>query len=198
MSLQTWQETLVTANAAGTLFNTYTTAKTVLPTGCLVTLPANWFYVGRTLRVTVQGGISTLVTTPGTMVFQVNLGAVAAFSTGNIQLNATAHTTLPFEIQVILTCRAVGATTTANLMGVAHLHGTMFTKTIAATDLWGRVSAADAAVSDVTMMVPVTAPAVGTGFDSTASQTLDFFAGFSVSSASNGIQVQNYLVEALN
>ena len=198
MSLQTWQETLVSANVAGTLLNTYTTAKTVLPVGCLVTLPANWWYVGRSIRVTVQGGISTLVTTPGTLTLQVNLGTVAAFSTGTIQLNATAHTTLPFEFQAILTCRAVGATTTANLMGIGKLTGVMFTKTIAATDAWGRVSAADAAVSDVTLMVPATAPAAGTGFDSTAAQTLDFFAGFSVSNAANGIQIHNYVVEALN
>ncbi len=198
MSLQTWQETLVSPNAAGTLFNTYTTAKTVLPTGCLVSLPANWWYVGRSIRVTVQGGISTLVTTPGTITLQVNLGAVAAYSTGAIQLNATAHTTLPFEFQAILTCRAVGSSTSANLMGIGKVTGVMFTKTIAATDAWGRVSAADASVSDVTMMVPQTAPAVGTGFDSTAAQTLDFFAGFSVSNAANGIQVQNYIVEALN
>lgn len=189
MSLQTWQETLVTANAAGTLFNTYTTAKTVLPTGCLVTLPANWWYVGRSIRVTVQGGISNIVTTPGTITLQVNLGAVAAFSTGAIQLNATAHTTLPFEFSAILTCRAVGATTTANLMGIGKLSGIMFTRTAAQVD---QVNIGDS------LMVPITAPAVGTGFDSTAAQTLDFFAGFSISNAGNGIQIQNYLVEALN
>ena len=73
MSLQTWQETLVSSQVAGTLFNTYTTAKTVLPVGCLVTLPANWWYIGRVLRVTVYGGISNIVTTPGTMTMSVNL-----------------------------------------------------------------------------------------------------------------------------
>ena len=67
MSLQTWQETLVSAPASGSSFGTFTTAKTVLPTGCLVTLPANWWYIGRVIRVTVQGGIGTLVTTPGTI-----------------------------------------------------------------------------------------------------------------------------------
>jgi hypothetical protein len=189
MSLQTWQETLVTATAAGTLFNTYTTAKTVLPTGCLVTLPANWWYVGRAIRVTVQGGISNIVTTPGTITMQVNMGAIAAYSTGAVQLNATAHTTLPFELVATLTCRAVGASTSANLMGIGHLRGVMFTKTAAQVD---QVNIGDS------IMVPATAPAVGAGFDSTAAQTLDFFAGFSISNAGNGIQVHNYLVEALN
>ena len=179
----------MSSTSAGTLFNTYTTAKTVLPTGCLVTLPANWWYVGRSIRYTVYGGMSNLVTTPGTVTLQVNLGSVAAFSTGAIQLNATAHTTLPFKFEALLTCRAVGATTTANLMGQGTVFGRMFTITAAQVD---QVNIGDS------LLVPQTAPAVGTGFDSTAAQTLDFFAGFSISNAANGIQVQQVIVEALN
>lgn len=189
MSLQTWQETLVSATAAGSSFGTYTTAKTVLPVGCLVTLPANWWYVGRMLRVTVQGGIGSLVTTPGTITLQCNMGAVAAVTSGAVQLNATAHTALPFEAQCLMTCRAVGSGTSANLMGLWRLHGVMFTRTAGQTD--------NANIGD-SLLGPATAMAVGTGFDSTAAQTVDFFAGFSISSASNTIIVQNYLVEALN
>lgn len=187
MSLQTWQETLISSQLAGTAFGTYTTTKTVLPVGCLVTLPANWWYIGRTIRVTVQGGFSTLVTTPGTTTMSVNIGAVTAFTTGAIQLNATAHALIPFELVATLTCRAVGAT--ANCMGLGHLRGRMFTYTAAQVD---QVNIGDS------MMVPITAPAVGSNFDSTAAGTLDFFNGFSISSASNVIQVQNYIVEALN
>ena len=186
------------STAAGSSFGTFTTAKTVLPVGCLVTLPANWWYVGRMLRITVQGGIGTLATTPGTIVLQHNIGAVAAHTTSTIQLNATAHTAIPFQMQTLLTCRAVGSGTSANLIGLSTLVGDMFTKTIAATTAWGRVSAADAAVSDVSLVRPATAMAAGTGFDSTAAGTLDFFAGFSVSDAANTIIIQNYCVEALN
>lgn len=189
MSLQTWQETLVSAQVAGTLFTTYTTAKTVLPVGALVTLPANWWYVGRTIRVTAIMGVSNIVTTPGLMNFQVNLGAVAAFNTGNIQLNAIAHTTLPAVFQAILTCRSVGSGTSATLIGQATINGIMFTKTALQVD---QVNIGDS------LAVPVTAPAAGTGFDSTAAQTLDFFVGFTISNIGNGVQVQQYLVEALN
>ena len=189
MSLQTWQETLVSAPASGASFGTYTTAKTVLPTGCLVTLPANWWYIGRILRVTVQGGIGTLVTTPGTITLQHNIGSVAAFSTGAIQLNATAHTNLPFEMVSLLRCVSIGSGTSATLLGMSHLRGVMFTRTAGQTD---NVNIGDS------MMAPITAPAVGTGFDSTAAGTLDFFAGFGISSASNTIQIYNYVVEALN
>jgi len=179
----------MSSTVAGASFGTYTTAKTVLPTGCLVTLPANWWYVGRMIRYTVWGGIGTLVTTPGTITMQLNLGAVAAFSSGAVQLNATAHANLPFKAECVATCRAVGATTTANLMGQWTFNGVMFTRTAAQVD---NVNIGDS------LLAPATAPAVGTGFDSTAAQTLDFFAGFSISSASNTIQIQQVLVEALN
>jgi hypothetical protein len=189
MSLQTWQETLVSANTAGTAFNTYTTAKTVLPVGCLVTLPANWWYVGRTIRVTAMFALSNIVTTPGTLTLQTNLGAVAAFSTGAMQMNATAHTNLPCWYTALLTCRAVGSSTSANLMGSAVVRGLPFTNTAGQTD----------PVNGYPYLVaPATAPAVGTGFDSTAAQTLDFFAGFSISNVGNQITVHQYLVEALN
>lgn len=189
MSLQTWQESLTSATSAGTLFNTYTTAKTVLPTGGLVTLPANWWYVGRMLRYTVIGAISNIITTPGTITLQMNLGSIAAVTSGAVQLNAAAHTTLPFMATCVATCRAVGATTTANLMGQWVLNGVMFTRTAAQVD---NVNIGDS------LLGPAIAPAVGAGFDSTAAQTLDFFAGFSISNAGNGIQVHQVLVEALN
>jgi hypothetical protein len=175
MSMQTWQETLMSSTIAGASFGTYTTA--------------NWWFVGRMIRYTVWGGIGNLVTTPGTITFQLNLGAVAAVSSGAIQLNATAHTNLPFRAECVATCRAVGNSTSANLIGQWTLNGVMFTKTAAQVD---QVNIGDS------ILAPATAPAVGTGFDSTAAQTLDFFAGFSISNAANTIQVQQVLVEALN
>jgi hypothetical protein len=48
------------------------------------------------------------------------------------------------------------------------------------------------------MTVPVTAPALGTAFDSTISQILDFWVGFSISNAGNGIRIDQYDVEILN
>lgn len=189
MSLQTWQETLVSSQLAGTNFTTYTTAKTVLPVGCLVTLPANWWYIGRTIRVSCYMGVSNLITTPGTITFQTNMGAIAAFTSGAVQLNATAHTTLPCFYEALITCRTVGSGTSATLIGCAKLNGVMLTRTAAQID---QVNIGDSLIG------PAVAPAVGAGFDSTAAQTLDFFVGFSISNAANGVQVQNYIVEALN
>lgn len=189
MSLQTWQETLINQQGAGTLLTTYTTAKSVINPQALITLPANFFYPGRMLRVFAMGGISNIVTTPGLMNFQVKVGSVAAFDTGNIQLNATAHTTLPFWLEVLLTCRAVGSGTSANLMGLANVVGIMFTRTAGQTDDAQGVQQ---------ILAPATAPAVGTGFDSTIANTLDLWAGFTISNAGNGIQIQQYSVSSLN
>jgi hypothetical protein len=192
MPTQGWNQTLVTQRTAGTLFNTYTTAKTVINQQDLYGFYANYFQLGSKLRVKVRGGISNIVTTPGTVTFQVMLGSVVAFTTGAVQLNATAHTLSPFTLDIDLTCQltntAVGGAV-AKLMGQAVLTGNAFTKTAAQVD---------GANTETVINLPTTAPALGTAFDSTVSQILDFWTGFSISNAGNGIQLAQYDVEALN
>ena len=108
MTRQTFEEHLVQdPGIAGTAFGTYTTAKTVIPATSLITLPANYFDVGKVLRVKARGGLSTLVTTPGTITFQVMIASVVAWTSGAIQMNATAHTDLPWTLDVDLICRNV-------------------------------------------------------------------------------------------
>jgi len=186
---QTFVETLTCQSSAGSAFNTYTTAKTVINPTNLFTLPSNWFYVGRSFQITITGNISNIVTTPGLMNFQVKIGSVAAFDTGNIQLNATAHTTLPFWLDIICTCRAIGNSTNANLIGLAKAAGIMFTQTAGQTD-----SAQGMQVA----IAPATAPAVGTGFDSTVANIVDFFVGFTISNGNNQIKIDQYIWRSLN
>jgi hypothetical protein len=189
MSAQTFQETLINQSVAGTLFNTYTTAKTVIPATSLHTFPPNTLRIGKSFRITVAGGLSNIVTTPGTVTMQIMLGAIVVFTTGAIQLNATAHTLLPFWLDVLLTLRAEGASTSANFMGMGRLQGIQPTLTAAQVD--------DVNTPGI-FSAPATAPAVGTGFDSTIANILDFWTGFSISNAGNGIQVAQYVVESLN
>lgn len=192
MPTQGWNQTLVTQRTAGTLFATYTTAKTVINQQDLYGFYANYFQLGSKLRITVCGAISNIVTTPGTMAFQVMLGSIIGWSSGNIQLNATAHTTLPFKLVIDLTCQltntAVGGAV-AKLFGLGVLTGVMFTKTAAQVD---------GVNSETVITVPVSIPALGTAFDSTISQILDFWAGFSISNSGNGVRIDQYDVEALN
>jgi hypothetical protein len=189
MGLQTFQEVLVAQREAGTVFDAYTTAKTVIPATNLITIPSNWFYPGRALSIKVAGAISNIVTTPGLINFQVKIGSVAVFDTGNIQMNATAHTLLPFWLEILLTCRAVGSGTSANMMGLARAISKVFTATAGQTD---------DAQDFPTILAPATAPAVGTGFDSTIANILDFWAGFTISNAANEVRVDQYLVSVLN
>jgi len=192
MPTQGWNQTLVTQRTAGTLFNTFTTAKTVINQQDLYGFYANYFQLGSKLRIRVNGAVSNIVTTPGTVAFQVMLGTIVVWSSGNVQLNATAHTTLPFRLDVDLTCQltntGVGGAI-AKFMGLGVLTGVMFTKTAAQVD---------GVNSETVMTVPVTAPALGTAFDSTISQILDFFVGFSISNAGNGVRIDQYDVDALS
>lgn len=189
MSFQAFVEPIAWQPDNGSAFASYTTAKQVISPQSTVQLPPNYLTLGKLLRVRVWGGISNIVTTPGTITFQVMLGSVVAWTSGAVQLNATAHVLLPFYLDLMLRVSAVGNSTSGKLRGGGSLTGIMFTLTA------GQV---DAPNTPPCLMVPATTPADGTGFDSTAALTLDFWAGFSISNAGNAIHVGNYLVEALN
>lgn len=189
MAIQTYVESLTTQHAVGTAFNTYTTPKTVINDQALFTIPADWWVIGKHVDIKIEAGLSNIVTTPGTITFQVMMGSIVVLTSGAIQLNATAHTLLPLGIDIRLTCRAVGASTSANLIGQMWIKGIQPTLTAAETD--------DANLSGV-FAGPKTAPGVGTGFDSTIDNVLDFFTGFSVSNGGNGITIHQYSVMAHN
>lgn len=192
MSFQSWQETLVTQQAAGTLLNTYTTAKSVINPQALVVLPAGFWYVGRTLHISVSGALSNRVTGPDTMTFQVMFGPTAniiVFTSGAINLTTTAHTTIPFFAEIELECRSVGSGTSATLIGQMVINGQMVAMAASLADNAGGTGYA---------MGPNTAPAAGTGFDSTVAGILDFWVAQSVSNAGNGIQVHQYRVVSVN
>ena len=180
MSLQTWRETLINSQVDGAALNTFTTAVTILPPAARLTLPSNFFsQIGKSIKVGAQGRISTF--TSGTLTLAVNLGTIAVpiiVFTSQAITTVVSQTNATFDLEVTLTARAIGSGTTANLMGV------------------GRLSSA--IVTSNNLLLPATAPAVGTGFDSTITNVVDLFAGWSVSNAANAIQVHQYFVESLN
>jgi hypothetical protein len=174
---------------AATNFASFTTAKTVIPTNALCVLPPGYWTVGRQLEVEVWGLLANIVTTPGTVTFQIMLGSIVVFTSGAIQMDATAHTANPFWLRALLTVRSVGSSTSAAFMGQCFVIGAMFTKTAGTADT-ARGAASE--TTDAIIMGPETTPTVGTGFDSTASTTLDFWTGFSSSNSGNNITVQAY------
>lgn len=187
MSLQTWQETLVSAQVDGTALNTSATPTSIIPAAAKFTLPAGFFQIGKVLRVTAKGRVSNIVTTPGTLTLDVRLGAVVAFNGGAMQLNAVAKTNVSWIFDCMLTCRAIGNGTSANLMGL----GQWTSESVVGSPL-------PSAGGSGTLLCPASAPAVGSGFDSTVAQVVDLFATFSVNNAANSIQVHEYMLESQN
>lgn len=178
---------LVASSAVGTLFNTYTTAKSVLVATDLVTLTPNYLKVGGVFRVRAMGGISNVVTAQPTFTFQIMMGSIVAWSSGAIATDTTAHTLIPFNLEVMLRVDSIGASTAAKFLGMGTLNGIM----------WTVGAGADSTTVVGSFPVPAAAPAVGTGFDSTIANILDFWVGIQTSNAGNGVQLYNYSVEQL-
>jgi hypothetical protein len=186
VSRQGWSETLITAEADGAALSG-TAAASVLPTGAKFVLPANWCDIGRKLRVTASGRVSNIVTTPGTLTLDVrwNTTPIIVFNGGAMQLNAVAKTNVTWHAQIDLTVRAIGTGTSANLMG---------------TGWWMSESVVGSAVPGTggsgSLLMPASAPAAGTGFDSTVPNLMDLFGTFSLTG--NSLTLHQYSVEALN
>ncbi len=173
---------LSTAQLAGTNLVSFTTAASILPAQAKLTIPADEWWLGRTLKIIAAGRISNVVTAQPTFTISVNFGATQVFTGGAMLCSTTAHTTVPWYLEILLTCRAVGAT--ANLMGQG-----MFTS---------RAILDSGATADLItgghpgLLVPETTPAVGSNFDSNASQVVDLLCACSTSNASNAIQLEQY------
>jgi hypothetical protein len=161
---------------AGTLYNTYTTAKSVINEEDVINWPANILRVGSAFRIKVKGGLSNRAATPGTFAFQLMMGSVVAWTSGNLSFNASARTLLPFSLDLELRLDSIGSGTLAKFMGMGEFGGIHLTNT------------------DQKIQVPTTAPALGTGWASTAAQAMDLYVAFGTSDAGNGIQVQVYEV----
>lgn len=189
MPLQTYEECLTSSAVDGaTITATGTTPQTCIPANNVLTLPANFWQIGKTMRITAMGRLSCAVTTPGTARWQVRMGptaTISTFDTGAMGLNIVAKTTLPWLLQIWMTCRATGSGTSANFMGI----GQWQSETVVG-------SAVAASGGNGTFVAPVTTPAVGAGFDSTVANQLDLWFTQTVNTGS--MTVHQYIVEVLN
>lgn len=175
---------LASAQTDGTALTNTLTATNILHASGIPTIPAGTLQVGSNLKVTVKGRISTVVTTPGTLTLDVRFGSVVVFNGGAMALNITAQTNATFEFEALVTIRALGTGTSANALGTARF----VSRAVVGSAVAGSGGAN-------TLLLPDTAPAVGTGFDSTASQQVQVFGTWSVANASNSIQVHQSVIE---
>lgn len=187
MSLATFMETLVTGQVDGTALASSTAATSIIPAAAKITLPTNYFQIGKKIHIKAMGRISNIVTTPGTLTLDVRFGSVIVFTSQALALNIVAKTNVTWYAEFDLLCRTIGNGTVATMMGA----GKFISESVIGSP------ASSAGGVGMTLM-PASAPAVGTGFDSTASQTVDLFATWSVSNAANSIQVHEYEVIAQN
>lgn len=175
--------TLIAAYSDGPTL-TAAAAASCIPTYCLTTIPAGYWQIGRTWRITAAGRVSCVITTPGTFRLDLRMAAISVFDTLAIPLNVVAQTTVPWSAEFWLTCRTVGSSTSAGLFGQGWIASTaMLNVPAVATGPWAGF-----------ITVPYnTAPVVGTGFDSTIANALDF--RFTQTAATGSFTLHSFFVE---
>lgn len=184
MSLQGWQETLITSQVDGTAL-TAAAAASAIPAAAKYTLPANYFSIGKQLLIKFHGRLSSVITTPGTARFDVRFGATVVFDSQAILLDTAAgHTNEAFYGEILLTCRAIG--TTGNLFGGGFLAADNL-KNVGTMPVGGLIAP---------LPWSGTAPAVGNNFDTTATQQVDFF--FTQTVATGSMTLHGYGLYSLN
>lgn len=171
---------LISAQADGTALTNSTAATSILVGQAKWNMPAGFFKrAGDGLLIKAAGRISTLATTPGTLTLDLRIGSVVVANGGTMVLSTTAKTNVSWSLEWLLTARTVGSGTSATLM---H-QGTFLSEAAGATTIAGEAK---------DIMLPQSAPAVGTGFDSTSSAYLDLFATWQTASTSNSIQCHQF------
>lgn len=184
MAKNGYQQVLYSSVADGTA-KTANAIATILPTP-LWTLPPNYFdVVGKKLRILMWGRISCVITTPGTCRLDVLLGGTSIWNSGALNLNVVAKTNVPWMFELDLIARSVGGGTAATLFGL----GCFTSEAVVG-------AAVNSAGGNGSLLCPVGAPAVGSGFDSSTSKQLDI--QHTQTAATGSIQVHHYVIEDPN
>jgi len=162
----TWTGTLFSAQADGPAL-TAAAAASMLPASNNMKRaigPEYFDTVGREFRFEASGRCSTVITSPGTLRFDLRLGGTVIWDSGAIALDTTAaKTNMPWRLRVDLTLRAIG--TNANFMG----SGELLWEGVAGSPTGGAKGVAPA------VLPWNTAPVVGGNVDLSVAQTFDAF-----------------------
>ncbi len=179
MTLQTFNEVLISRVADGTTISNTVTETVMVPD---YTFPANYFYQGRTVRGTVIGVSSNVVTTPGTLTMRVRMGAATLSATyvvasQAISLDTTARTNFSFFFEFVLVCRSSGTAGTAHTMGNIELANPLST-------------------TPSSYLFPQSAPAAGT-LNTEIANVMSVSAQFSVATSPTNLTSKHFVLEAL-
>lgn len=181
MSSNNWYQVLISQQGVGPAISNTTTPTSILLGQAKWVLAANWFKsFGDKMRIKAHGKISTAASAPGTLTFDIRFGATVVANGGASPTLAVSAVNLTWDLEVDLIVQAVGSGTTATVEGVGRILSAVYSATVPI------------------MLFPASAPAAGSGFDSTTSFAIDLFATWSVANASNSIQTTDYEVASLN
>lgn len=183
-------EVLLTSQIDSTALTNTVTATSILPPAARYWLPAGFFsQIGKTIKLIAKGRISATAASVN-LTFDVRLGpatpSIIVWNGGVIATPAFVKTNVSFSLEVLLTCRSIGNSTLATLIGMAKADSESFPGGSATAGIVG------------TSLLPATAPAVGTGFDSTVANVIDLFATWGTAAAGNSIQTHQFILESLN
>lgn len=192
MKTTTLEELSATMTADGPALTNSTVRTSILDPSAKIVIPANFWEVGKQLELNATGRISNVVTTPGTLTLDLDFlnptpAHVIVATSQAMGLNVVAKTNVTWSLYLLLTCKTVGAGTAATLM----FTGNWMSESVVGSPL-------PSAGGSGALSIPASAPAVGTGFDSTVAQTLDMFATFSVNTATTSIQCHQFSLLTLN
>jgi hypothetical protein len=167
---------LFTQTADKAVTNTVTET-TILGTGVgTLTLPANFFVAGKTIRIKISGVYSTVVVTGDTVTVKVKCGSTVIASKTTSSL-LTGATNLFWAGEIDITCRTTGATGTVQPSG----------------SVWYQVTTVGGIAEDELNNGAATAT-----IDTTTSNALDVTVTHGAADASNSIKSLVATVEVLN
>lgn len=174
--------------AVGTLYNTFTTAKSILTsataTGASAGAQPIWpgaFTIGSTLGVKMLCSMSWA--SGNTMIFSIMCGSIAVATSATLKVTTTGGTTEPLYFDLLFTCQTEGTGTLAKLVGGGIVAGRGICPA-------GATAGANYAAGMGLAMWQEATVAQGTGFDSTVQNTFDVQCTMGTSSASNGIRIE--------
>jgi len=175
MSSNSWGQSLVVQQAAGTALTNSTVATSILPGQAKFTIPAQLLaFVGQKLKVKASGRISTASSSPGTLSLGINFGSINVFAQGPTATLATSASNLTWKFEADLVTWTVGSGTIATLYGTSRLDSFALSAT---TPIF---------------LGPSSSPVPGAGFDSTVASVVDFIATWSVANAGNSIRCDDF------
>lgn len=181
MANNSWGQALATLKVAGPAVTNTTVATSVLGTGAgqdaRFNLASNYVNLGSRFKIEAAGIISTASASPGTLTWTVQFGSVAVYTGAASGTLATSAANLAFSLEINLTVRAVGGGTNGSIEGSGFL-----------------LSAGLSATTPIQLL----GSSAGSGFDTTSSGFVDLFATWSVASASNTLNLTDYVLISLN